>query len=94
MILYREGVVVGGDEAFTAVVVQVDVGNGDIGGQGVGVYGETVIVAGDLHGVVVGELHGLITAAMPKFEFVGVCPQGQRQDLMPQADAEDGFLPQ
>ena len=92
MVLYREGVMVGGDETFTAVVVQVDVGDGDIGGQGASVYGEAVIVAGDLHGVAVGKLHGLVAAAMAEFEFVGVCPQGQGQDLMPQTDAEDGFL--
>lgn len=67
MVLDGEGVVVGGNETFTAVVVQVDVGDGDIGGQGAGVYSETMVVAGDLHGVVVGELHGLVAAAMPKF---------------------------
>lgn len=54
MILDGEGMMVGSGETFTAVVVQVDVGYGDIGGQGAGVYGEAVIVAGDLHGVVVG----------------------------------------
>ena len=94
MVLDGEGVMIGGDETFTAVVVQVNVRDGDIGGQGAGVYGETMIVAGDLHSVVVGELHGLVATAMPEFEFVGVRPQGQGQDLMPQADAEDGFLPQ
>lgn len=94
MVLDGEGVMIGGDETFTAVVVQVDVGDGDIGGQGVGIYGETMIVTGDLHGVVVGELDGLVAAAMPEFEFVGVRPQGQGQDLMPQTDAEDRFLSQ
>ena len=74
---------IGGVETFTAVVVQVDVGDGDSGGQGAGVYGEAMIVARDLHGVVVGKLDGLVAAAMPEFEFVGVRPQGQRQDLMP-----------
>ena len=92
MILNGKGMMVGGDETFTAVVVQVDMRDGNIGRQGAGVYGKAMIVAGDLHGVAVGQLHGLVAATMAKFKFVGVCPQGQGQDLMPQADTEDGFL--
>jgi hypothetical protein len=53
-----------------------------------------VIVAGNLHFAVGRHLHRLVAAAMAKFELVGLGPQRQGQNLVPQADAKDGLLAQ
>jgi hypothetical protein len=94
MVLHGEGAVGGGGQPFAAVVVEVDVRGDDASGQSGRVYGETVIVAGDLHRAALRYLHRLIAAAMAEFELVGLRPQRQPQNLMPQADAEDGFVSQ
>jgi len=84
----RQGAVA---EAFESVVVEVDVGEVDFGGvEGVGIDREVVIVAGDLDLAGVVALNGMIAAVVTKLELVGFAAEGEADELMAQADAEDG----
>ena len=53
-----------------------------------------MIMAGDLHLAGRFYLYRLVAAAVTKFQFVGLRPQGQPQNLVAQADAEKRLLPE
>ena len=78
-------------EAFDGLVVEIDVGDLDVGGEGIGVDGEAVVLAGDgdLAGAEV--FDGLVAAAVAEGEFEGFSAEGVAEDLVAEADGEDGF---
>lgn len=82
-------------QALQGVVVQVEVGEFHLGvGDGVDVHREAVVLAGDFHPAGEAVLHGLVAAPVAELELEGASPQGQTHELVPQADAEQGFLAQ
>src|SRR6185295_7552863 len=90
MVLYGEGRLALHREALDGAVVQVQVG--DLGAvlQRIDVHGEAVVLGRDLD-LAGGEiLDGLVSAVMAELELVGLPAEGQAEDLMAQADAEDG----
>src|SRR5438552_15600205 len=54
------------------------------------VDGEAVVVAGDLDPARVPVDHGLVHPAMAESELVGLAPERQRKELVPEADPEHG----
>ncbi len=62
--------------------------------EGVEVHAKAVVLAGDLDLTGVEVLDGMIGAAMAELELVGPAAQGQAQDLMAEANPEDGHLAQ
>ena len=76
--------------AFDGAVVEVDVGDLDVGGEAGGIDGEAVVLAGDgdLAGAEV--FDGLGAAAVAEFEFEGFAAEGVAEDLVAEADGEDG----
>src|ERR1019366_2138884 len=80
-------------EAFEVLVVQIDVGDFDVVEiERVRVHGEAVIVRGDLDAA--GDLiaDGVVGAAMSELELVGFAAEGQAEQLVTEADAENGLL--
>ena len=69
-------------EAFDGLVVEIDVGDLDVGWEGVGVDGEAVVLAGDgdLAGAEV--FDGLVAAAVAEGEFEGFSAEGVAEDLV------------
>ena len=57
-------------------------------------HGEAVILRGDFDAARFQVLHRLIGAAVAELELEGLGAAGQRQQLVPQADAEHGRLAQ
>ncbi len=95
VVLHGEGRELLVAQALQGVVVQVDMGEFHCGvGDGVQVHREAVVLAGDLHPAGEAVFHGLIAAPVAELELKGLAPQGQAHELMPQADAEQGLLPQ
>src|SRR5712692_741523 len=56
------------------------------------VHAEAVVLRGDLDAPRLEVLHRVIGAVMAELELVGAAPEGQAQDLVAEADAEDGQL--
>ena len=93
VILDAEDRLVAMAETFQRLVVQVDVRELDfVLVERVGVHREAVIVRGDLHFVRDLVQHRMIRAAMSELEFVGFAAQREAEDLMAQANSEDGLL--
>ena len=63
-------------------------------GQGVGIDGETVVLRGDGDAAVAQVLDGLVAAAVAEFELEGLAADGVAEDLVAEADGEDGFARQ
>src|SRR5665811_1428008 len=92
MVLHAEDRLAAVAEAFERPIVQIDVGDFDLAQvERIRVHGEAVIVRGDLHAS--GELiaHRMVGAAMSEFELVGLAAEGEAEQLVAQADAEDGL---
>ena len=80
-------------EAFERLVVEIHVGDLDfVEVERIGVHREAVIVRSDLDAL--GELvaHRMVRAAMAELQLVGLAAAGKAEQLVAQADAEDGFL--
>ena len=78
-------------ETFERLVVQVDVGDVDVVRvERIGIDREAVVVRGDFDAL--GELvhHGMVGAAVAELQLVGLAAQREAEDLMAEADAEDG----
>src|ERR1035438_803333 len=93
MILHAEDGLLAVAEAFEGLVVEIDVGDFDVVEvERIRVHGEAVIVRGDLDAA--GELiaHRMVSAAMSEFQFVGFAAEGEAEQLVAEADAEDGLL--
>ena len=58
------------------------------------VHGKPVVLAGNLNLARRQVLHRVVEAPVAELQLVGPGAQGQGQDLMPQADAENGHPPQ
>src|SRR5947209_7696852 len=56
------------------------------------VYGEAVVLAGDFHAAGVEVFDGLIAAAMAEFKFVGCGANRAAEELVAEANAENGDL--
>ena len=79
-----------GADAFDGMVVEVKVGDFDVGGEAVGVNGEAVVLAGDGDGAVAEVFDGVVPAAVAELELVGLSAEGVGEDLGAETDAEDG----
>jgi hypothetical protein len=89
------GVVLDGEDGARSVaqsgdgaIVEVVVADVEVGADGVGADGEAVVLAGDFD--LFGEAAGLVEAPVTKFEFEGFGSEGEAEDLVAHADAEDG----
>ena len=89
--LEAEHGLVGQLDALQSVVEQGFVGNPCVSGQGVGIDGEAVVLAGDDDFAAVQVLHGVVCAVVAEVHFQGFCTDGEADELVSQADAEDGF---
>ena len=65
-----------------------DGGNGRI--QRIGHHHEVVVLGGDFDGAVGEVFDGMVAAVVAEGEARGLGPQGDGQELVPQADAHDG----
>src|SRR5258708_5179056 len=77
-------------EAFERVVIEIDVGEVDVVCvERLGVDREAVVVRGDFDasGGLVED--GMVAAAMSEFQFEGLAAEGEAEDLLAQADAEN-----
>jgi hypothetical protein len=61
--------------------------------HGRGVHRESVILGGDLDAPGGEILHGVIGPMVAELELVGAAAGGESQDLVAEADPEDGTLP-
>ena len=82
---------VGQLDALQGIVKQGFVGNPCVGGQGVGIDGEAVVLAGDDDFAAVQILHGVVCAVVAEVHFQSFCTDGEADELVSQTDAEDGF---
>src|SRR5258708_33787154 len=81
-------------EAFQGLVVEIDVGELDVVlAEGVGIDREAVVLGRDLDPAVAQILDRMIAAAVSELQFVGLSAEGQAEELMAEADTEDGNLP-
>jgi hypothetical protein len=77
-------------QPLDGLVVEVDMGHFDICRQRLGIDGETVVLRSDVHFPGAQILHRLVPTAMAELELEGLRPAGQAEDLVAEADAEDG----
>ena len=91
MVLDGENREISMSEGFAGAVVEVDLCDDDVWVfEGIGVGGEAVVLGGD-EDFACGEVFdGLVGAAVAEFEFVGFSAEGVGEDLVAEADAEDG----
>jgi hypothetical protein len=77
---------------LVGAVVQVREPGLPIAGEGIGVHGVSMVLAGDV--AMAGEFiaHGLVLAAVTVLEFEGLAAGGQSEHLMPEANPEDRFV--
>jgi len=54
------------------------------------VYGKAMVLGCDLDSTCFGIEYGLICASVSEFEFIGLCSGCECQELVSEADAEDG----
>src|SRR5438067_1385896 len=81
-------------QSLEGVVVQVHVGEVDGGAlERIGIDGEVVIVRGNLNLAGLQLLHRMVAAVMSAVEFVGLAAESEADQLMTEADSEDGFAP-
>src|SRR6266849_11131246 len=79
--------------ALGGAVVEVHVGFDEPGLlHRPGIHAEAVVLRGDLDAPGLEVLHGMVGAVVAELELVGAAPEGQAQDLVAEADAEDRQL--
>jgi hypothetical protein len=86
----KEGLV-GVGNALVGLVVGVEEERLPVGGEGVGVDGETVVLGGDVAAGGTEIDAGLVHSAVSVLHLVGLGPGGERKELVAEADAEDGL---
>lgn len=91
--LNRENRIFGAPHAFDGFVVEVDMGHFDKIRKRFVIGRETVILSSDRDLAGAEIFDWMITAAVTKFELVGSAPKAVGQDLVAEADPEDGDLP-
>ena len=77
-------------DALTGAVADVDVALARSRRQRGGVDGVAVVLAGDEKPPALRLAHGLVAAAVAVLQLERRSAPGKREQLMPQADAEDG----
>src|SRR5258708_21186913 len=79
--------------AFTCVVTQVDMSSDDFAGiQAFTFHTKPMVLAGDFNLLGQGIEDRLVGPPMSELELVGLAAQGQSQNLVAQAYAEDGNI--
>ena len=78
------------DDAFTGAVVGIDHAHLSMRGQSVAVHSIAVVLAGDINPAGGNVPHRLVCTPVAVFQFDGFAALGQGQQLMTQADAENG----
>src|SRR6478735_5027774 len=91
MILHRERRLVLETQPRKAAVEQGEMRRLGIGRQRVGIDREAVVHAGDLDPTVVGALDRVVGAAMALEHLEGLRADGEAEQLVAEADAEDRF---
>ncbi len=91
VVLHAEGRHLPAAEALDGAVVEVAMRDLDAAGQGVE-HGEVVVLAGDLDRPRVEAAHRVVAAVMAEGQLEDGGAQGAGQQLVAQADAEDGHL--
>src|SRR5271157_4334357 len=77
-------------QALERVVIQVDVGQVYVARlKRIGIDGEVVIVAGDLHFARIHLLHRMIAAVMSELELISLASKSDPDQLVPETDSED-----
>mmetsp|Transcript_53303 Transcript_53303/g.125259 ORF Transcript_53303/g.125259 Transcript_53303/m.125259 type:complete len:315 (-) Transcript_53303:5901-6845(-) len=89
--LEAERRLVSAGDALQRAVEQADVSGAQVGRQRVGVHRETVVLAGDADAATVQVLDRMVGAVVAELHLEGLGARGQRQDLMPEADAKDRY---
>ena len=80
-------------QALDGLIVQVYVGNSDVAFKRIGIHGEAVILGGYLHLSAFEIFNRLVSSAVPEFKFESFSSEREAQDLVSQADSENGFFP-
>lgn len=76
-------------ETRNGIVVEVDVGDFQIIGEGIRIDGEAVVLGGDGDGFGLEVLDRVVCAAVTEFEFESFAAECAGDDLVAKADAED-----
>lgn len=76
--------------SFHRLVVQVDAVDADVCREGFVIDGESMILGGDLDLAAFEIFHRLISSAVSKLQLERFSAESLPQDLMPQADSENG----
>ncbi len=93
VVLDAEDGVIAVAHSFDSVVVEIEMSNGDGGvWEGVRVDAEAVVLGSDLDLVRAVVQDGMVGAVVAEFQLVGFAAEGKAEDLMTEADAEDGHL--
>src|SRR5512132_725141 len=80
-------------ESLVGSVVQIDVCDLDLRFvQRFGIDGKSVVLRGDLDFACQQIFDRMVSPTMAKFQLEGLSAERQRDELMTQADTEDGFL--
>ena len=88
VVLHAEGGRVEHAQALAHAVVEVDVAHLGPAGEPVGVDGEVVVLAGDLHLAGGQVAHGVVAAVVAERELHGVGAERPAEELVAEADAE------
>jgi hypothetical protein len=92
VVLNAEGLVLAVAQAGDRAVVEIDVGDLDIGREGGGIDRVAVVLRGNGDSSSAEVFDGLVRAAMAEFEFEGFSTEGASEDLVAEADAEKRFF--
>src|SRR5690606_6714928 len=90
MALATERRLVPAGKALDRAVEQGAVGDAQAGRQAGGGNGETVVLAGDRHAAVALVTHRVVRSVVAELHLLGARATGEREDLVAEADAEDG----
>src|SRR4051812_25376823 len=88
MVLNRKDRKAGVFHPFNTVVVEVDVGDLNLGRQAVGLDRESVIVSSNLNGTALQILHRLVPAPVAIWQLISSATERTSQQLMPETNAE------
>ena len=93
VILHGKDGIGGRANAFHGPVVEIDMGDLHVGGEGFPISGKAVVLRGDGNPSAAEILDWLVSTAMPEFQFEGLPAKGVGKDLMAETNAEDRFFP-
>ncbi len=80
-------------KALQCLIIQIDVSDFDFGfGKRIDIDRKSMVLSGNFDLTRGNPKHWVVTTAMPEFQLIGASTQGQAQNLVTKADAEDRFL--